>query len=315
MNTAVPALSSLLPLLAALSAPGSAQDTGPARDWASLVGNRFRVQRDVVYRTVGGIALKLDLYIRYDLQPGPTILYIHGGGWANGSKEQYVLWFLPYLELGMRVVSVQYRLSAAAPAPAAVEDCRCAFRWVVRNAAGYGIDANRIVITGGSAGGHLALLTGMLSPAAGFDCPGEEPLKPAALLNYYGFTDLVEALDARSKPVLAWLRDSDDPRELARRLSPLSYVGPQTPPVLSIHGDADEIVPYSQAVRLHQALERARVPNQLVTIPGGKHGRFRWSDADTLRVQRAIEGFLRRHKVLEGGRRDPSGANTNRTIQ
>jgi len=71
----------------------------------------------VVYKAAGRFQAKLDLYIRYDNKPGPTILYIHGGGWANGGKEQWVLWYLPYLELGMRVVSVQYRLSGVAPAP------------------------------------------------------------------------------------------------------------------------------------------------------------------------------------------------------
>jgi acetyl esterase/lipase len=276
-------------------------DGESARDWASLVGQRFRAERDVVYKTAGSFQAKLDLYVRYDRKPGPTILYIHGGGWANGTKEQYVLWFLPYLQLGMRVVSVQYRLSGVAAAPAAVQDCRCAFRWVVRNAARYGIDPDRIVISGGSAGGHLALITGLLTPAAGFDddCPGDEALKPAAIINYYGITDVARAFERGSKSALAWLRGPGDPMELARRLSPLTHVRRGLPPILTIHGDADEAVPYEDAVRLHQALDAARVPNQLLTIPGGTHGRFNWSDADTVKVQRTIETFLKKHRILE----------------
>src|SRR6185436_7141296 len=70
-----------------------------SQDWASLVGQRFRAERDVIYRTVAGKHLKLDLYVPYDGSTGPTIFYIYGGGWENGSKEQYVLWYLPYLEL------------------------------------------------------------------------------------------------------------------------------------------------------------------------------------------------------------------------
>lgn len=287
----------VLSTLLVLPICAAAQDTGTARDWASLVGNRFEARRDVVYRTVNGLPLKVDLYVRYDRQPGPTILYIHGGGWANGSKEQYVLWYLPYLELGMRVVAVQYRLSGVAPAPAAVEDCRCAFRWVVENGAKYGIDPNRIVVSGGSAGGHLALMTALLSPEEGFDCPGDKPLKAAAVINYYGATDL-EARVKQGKQ-LEWFRGTTDPLTLARRLSPLRYVGPRTPPVLTIHGDADETVPYSDGVRLHQALDRAKVPNRLVAVPGGLHGRFKWSDADTIRVQREIESFLREHKLID----------------
>ena len=78
---------------------------------------------------------------------------------------------LPYLALGMAVVNVEYRLGGATPAPAAVEDCRCALRWIVRNADRYKFDANRIVVTGMSAGGHLSLMTGMLPASAGFDRP------------------------------------------------------------------------------------------------------------------------------------------------
>ncbi|MCL5746514.1 MAG: alpha/beta hydrolase, partial [Acidobacteria bacterium] len=195
-----------------------AQPEQSARDWASLVGQRFRAERDVVYKTVGTFQAKVDLYVPYDNRPGPTILYIHGGGWANGTKEQYVLWFLPYLQLGMRVVSVQYRLSRVAPAPAAVEDCRCAFRWVAQHAAKYGIDPKRIVITGGSAGGHLALMTGMVTPEAGFDgdCPWDAPPKPVAIINYYGVTDVAGRIGGR--PSRAHDRHGDSRGGFRRRL-------------------------------------------------------------------------------------------------
>ncbi|MGD0772893.1 MAG: alpha/beta hydrolase [Candidatus Solibacter sp.] len=286
-------------LLASMALP--AQDSGSARDWASLIGQRFRVERDVVYKTIGTFQAKVDLYVRYDNSTGPTVLYIHGGGWANGGKEQYVLWFLPYLQLGMRVVSVQYRLSGVAPAPAAVEDCRCAFRWLAQHAGKYGIDTKRMVVSGGSSGGHLALMTGMLTPDAGFDrdCPWDAPPKPAAIIDYYGVTDVAELYRKGDPSALLWLRGVPKPEEMARRLSPLTYVRADLPPVLTLHGDADEMVPYSHSVRLHEALARAHVPNQLVTVPGGMHGRFRWTDADTIRVQRAIEQFLRQHGVLE----------------
>jgi acetyl esterase/lipase len=283
-----------------LAAPCCAAQDDSARDWASLVGQRFRAERDVVYKKIGNFEARVDLYIPYDNQPGPTALYIHGGGWANGSKEQYVLWFLPYLQLGMRVVSVQYRLSGVAPAPAAVEDCRCALKWVGRNAAKYGLDPERILVTGGSAGGHLALMTGMIDASAGLDreCPDGEAPTPKAILNYYGVTDVLGALEHKSTSALLWLKGIENPRELARRLAPLTYVRAELPPILSIHGDADESVPYRDAVRLHQALEEAHVPNQLLTIAGGRHGRFRWSDADTIKVQRTIQAFLSKYEVL-----------------
>jgi acetyl esterase/lipase len=200
----------------------------------------------------------------------------------------------------MRVVSVQYRLARVAPAPAPIEDCRCALKWVARNAAKYGIDRERILITGGSAGAHLALMTGMIDASAGFDrdCPDGEAPRPKAILNYYGVTDVLGAFEREDKSALLWLKGVPNPRELARRLSPLSYVRSGLPPILTIHGDADEMVPYSDAERLHRALDTVRAPNQLLTIPGGHHGRFRWTDADTIKAQRTIETFLRKYQVI-----------------
>ena len=278
-------------LLTAVALP--AQDT--AADWASLVGQRFRAERDVVYRTVDGVSLKLDLYVPYKPVSGPSVLYIHGGGWQTGSKEQYVLWYLPYLQLGLPVVAIQYRLSGVAPAPAAVEDCRCAFRWVARNGAKYGIDPARIVITGGSAGGHLALMTAFLDES--FDEPcGDSgpPPKAAAVINYYGATDMAHLLGLGRDYLTRWFRGSPDPEVLASRISPLTWVRPGVPPVLTLHGDADQSIPYEHATRLHGALAKAGVVNQLITIRGGAHGRHTWSDADTLRVQRAIRSFLKK---------------------
>lgn len=278
-----------------------AQDAQTARDWASLVGQRYEIVRDIVYKDIGGFQAKVDVYTRYDRKPGPTMVYIHGGGWTGGSKEQYSLWFLPYLQLGMRVVSVQYRLAKVAPAPAAVKDCRCALYWVFQNAGKYGFDPGRIALTGGSAGGHLVLMTGLLKPSDGLDdeCSGAVPGRIAAIVNYYGPTDLVNGLKQNNPSVLDWLRGTRDPQELAMRLSPLHYVRADSPPILTIHGDADEIVPYQDALKLRDALSKAGVPNELITIPGGKHGRFRWTDADTIRVQRSIERFLRKEDLVE----------------
>lgn len=292
-----------LNILALLGSSTLAFGGDSARDWASLVVQRFTAQRDVVYRRIGTRELKLDFYVPYDHKPGPSVLYIHGGGWENGSKEQYVLWYLPYLQLGLRVVAVQYRLSGEAPAPAGVEDCRCAFRWVVKNGAKYGVDPDRIVLSGGSAGGHLALLTAMSS--GGIECPdhdGPEP-RAAAVISYYGAADLAALLPSGLPSVRRWLRAAPNPQVLARQLSPLTWVKPGLPPILSIHGDADKTIPYQQSVDLRRALNAAGVPNELITIPGGAHGRHTWTDKDTLRVQRAIERFLRRQHLTGVSRR------------
>jgi acetyl esterase/lipase len=295
MNYAVQYVNILLVLASSTFALSAQTDRGTSTSWASIVGQRFQAVRDVTYRTVDGKALKLDVYTPYDQKPGPTVFYIHGGGWLNGSKEQYVLWYLPYLELGLRVVAVQYRLSGDAPAPAGVEDCRCAFRWVVNHAAKYGIDPKRIVVSGGSAGGHLALFTAFGSPGFEKACPEAGPAEPqaAAVINYYGPTDLAALLDYGMPSLRKWLQGATDPNELARRLSPLNFVRSGLPRVLTLHGDADKIVPYNQSVRLHEALTAKGVANQLFTVRGGAHGRHTWTDSDTLQAQQAIEKFLR----------------------
>ena len=294
-------LYSLVCLSIACSAVCEAQDPDSARDWASLIGQRYESIREIPYKNIGGFQAKVDVYTRYDRKPGPTMVYIHGGGWANGSKDQWNLWLLPYLQLGMRVVSVQYRLAGVAPAPAGLKDCRCALAWVFQNAAKYGFDPAKIAITGGSAGGHLILMTAFLRSSDGFDdeCPGANPGSVRAVIDYYGPTDLASAFDRKNKDVLGWLKGTENSRELASRLSPLRYVRNGLPPVLMIHGDADEMVPYEDSIKLRDALTAAHVPNQFVSIFGGKHGRFQWSDADTIRVQRAIEAFLNSNQLTE----------------
>lgn len=274
-----------------------------ARDWASLVGQRFQAVRDVVYRPMPDGDLKLDLYVPYSKEPGPAIFYIHGGGWQTGTKEQYVLWYLPYLQLGFRVVAVQYRLSGRAPAPAQVEDCRCAYLWIARNGRKYGIDPDRLVVTGGSAGGHLALMTAFLDTSFDGPCGIEGPApKAAAVINYYGATDMTLLLKRAQTRHLKLFSGPEDATEMARRISPLRWVRPGLPPVLTLHGDADETLPHEHAAMLHQALQQAKTPNELVTIKGGRHGRHTWTDQDTLLVQRRIEGFLTRHRALPESR-------------
>ena len=278
------------------------------------VSSGYGLVPNITYLRAGGLDLKLDVYqARGASGPNPTLIYFHGGGWTNGSKESSALTFLPYLEMGWSVVNVEYRMADVAHAPAAVEDCRCALRWVYRNAEQYNFDLDKIVVSGNSAGGHLSLTTGMLPASAGLDrqCPGDrrrswstgttstDELKVAAIVNWYGITDVVSLL--RGPPgtsgnfTEAWLGSASDREAVARRVSPLTYVRTGLPPVLTIHGDADPIVPYDQAVRLHQVLEDAGVPNHLVTVPGGGHGGF--GVEENIRIYTAIRAFLNTHQL------------------
>jgi acetyl esterase/lipase len=302
MNPARRAVGSAALLLAALAlaaAPARAQlsETGT---WAALVGSQYRVLPNITYLTANNYDAKLDLYLPLrETSPVPTLVYIHGGGWVGGTKEGSMLSIVPYLEMGWAVVNVEYRLGRVSLGPAAVEDCRCALRWVIAHAKEYNFDAGRLVVTGHSAGGHLSLTTGMLPASAGLErqCPGSEDLRVAAVVNWYGITDVADLLDGTNMKnyAVAWLGSLPNREAIARRVSPLEYVRAGLPPILTVHGDADPTVPYQHAVRLHAALDKAGVPNELVTIPGGKHGQF--TRDEYLKAYGAIRRFLARHHL------------------
>lgn len=268
--------------------------------WAarSAAVDRYWVFPDRVYGTQGGQALKLDIWKPRDRkQAAPTLIYIHGGGWLFGDRAGAAPLFLPFIEMGWNVVNVDYRMSPTALAPAAVEDCRCALRWVMRNAKEYGIDTERLVLTGHSAGGHLALTTALLQPSDGMDrlCPGTEPLKVAAVVNWYGPTDVADLIEGPNSRdwAISWVGGQADRMQVAKQVSPLTYVRSGLPPIITVHGEQDDVVPYSHGVRLHEALEKARVPNQFVTIKGGGHGMFTAEEVSS--AYRTIREFLKKH--------------------
>jgi acetyl esterase/lipase len=260
---------------------------------------------NITYSVASNYQCKLDVYALQSTKgPVPTVVYIHGGGWVAGVKETDILEALPYFEMGCSFVNVEYRLASVSLAPAAVEDCRLALRWVYQNAKKFNFDTSRIIITGGSAGGHLALMTGMLDESAGFDAAKDWNtarliLPVAAIINWYGITDVNDLLSGPNRQgyAVSWLGSQSGGEELARRVSPLTYVRKGLPPIFTVHGDADELVPYSHAVRLHEALDDAGVPNKLLTIPGGKHGGF--TREQMLTIFSSIREFLAQHAKIQ----------------
>jgi acetyl esterase/lipase len=293
-------------LLATLSQVSTAQTgTKPmssAALWSSTIAEKYLVYPDVVYGTASNVPLKLDVWQRKDTKAQvPTLIYYHGGGWIFGDRTGATLYFLPYLEMGWNVINVEYRMASTSLAPAAVEDCRCALRWTIQNAKNYNIDINKIVLTGHSAGGHLSLISGMLPSGTGLDneCFGKEELKVAAIVNWFGISDVADLLDGPNwkNYALMWMGSQPNSKEIARRVSPLTYVRKGLPPIFSVHGDSDPVVPYSQAVRLHAALDKAGVPNQLVTIHGGGHGQF--TDAELEDAYAKLREFLKARGLLQ----------------
>jgi acetyl esterase/lipase len=290
----VTALALAVGLPAAAAAP-SPPTPAAALDSAALIATSYRVEPNVIYLSAGGWSGKLDLYVpRRPNGPLPTAILFHGGGWVTGSKDEISLDVLPYLAMGFAVVNVDYRVARVAPAPAAVEDSRCALRWVIRHAPQYGFDPAKLVLVGSSAGGHLALMAALAPASAGFDrlCPGNEPMAVAAVINFFGVVDVAELLEPPHPRDFAvgWIGTGADAPARAAQLSPIKYVAKGAPAVLTLHGDADPVVPFSQATRLHAALDRAGVPNRLVPIHGGRHGDF--DGYEVLRATHVVHDFL-----------------------
>lgn len=296
--------------LIAFSQKGLGQSA--ADRWIEYAAGEYDIYPNITYAVANNAELKLDIYLPRDRRtPKPTLVLFHGGGWVAGQKERNVLYLLPYLSLGWAAVNVEYRLARNSLAPAAVEDCRCALRWLTYHAKEYNLDPTKFVLTGTSAGGHLALIAGMLPPGSPFDrqCPtddstrwrsGSEPeVKVAAIVNWFGITDVRELIDGPNAKhyAMEWFGSLPNREELARQVSPINYVRAGLPPIITIHGDQDEIVPYSQAVRLHEALSKAGVPNRLVTMRGAGHGGF--NRQQFMESYAAIREFLRQHGLLD----------------
>lgn len=300
---------SFTPLVAgALDAPVAVPET--ALQFVDSLASRYGVQPNLTYSTANNVELKLDLYLpRNTTEAVPLVMFFHGGGWVEGRKESTVLHLLPYLQMGFAVANVGYRLGRVSPAPAAVEDTRCALRWLSRRAKEYKIDTSKIVLTGGSAGGHLALITGMLPAGNPFDraCATDDsmrwvsgtepPLAVAAIINNFGIADVEDLLSSPNAKhyAIEWLGAAPNRDALARSVSPIQYVRAGLPAIFTVHGDADSLVPYAHSTRLHDALNKAGVPNEMVTVAGGGHGGF--SPAETQRVAAAVRAFLIKHGI------------------
>jgi acetyl esterase/lipase len=233
---------------------------------------------DVRYGEVLGFRpLELDLYLPLGLEgPVPVVVYVHGGGWQRGSRRDAP----PLLDAdfydqiaaqGLAVAAVDYRLSGEARFPAPLEDVRTAVGWVQDHGAAYGLDAGRVSLWGDSAGGHLALLAALTGSAvravvAWFpvtDLPG----MPSDLAEAGGVPDL--GPDSREARLLG--APASSMPDLARQASPVSHASAGAPPILLLHGTADDLVPAAQSVRLADALGRAGARVELELVPGASH--------------------------------------------
>ena len=245
----------------------------------SPVFNRTKygtVLRDVTYCTMNDQPQKLDIYFPSAGGPWPVLMYIHGGSWYQGDKSEGEGW-RGMNENGFLVVSVNYRLgNNQTKFPAMIEDVKCAVRYLCAHSAEYNIDSEHIAALGVSAGGHLAALLGAADETAGWDV-GEylkQSSKVQAVVDISGIADFTSNIPSSLNTSIFYtfgnLANKNTPENIAA--SPITYVTPDDPPFLIIHGDRDDIVPVIQATTLHDKLTEAGIPSKLVIVKGGDHG-------------------------------------------
>lgn len=270
--------------IALISLSARAQNTATTPDTAKApvkvkppVGYTTKI--DVVYTKVNGWDGRMDLYLPANEKGlSPMVINIHGGGWNKGRKEDQS-GFNAFFKKGYAVANVEYRLVQTAPAPAAIEDIRCSLIYLIEHAAELNIDVNKIVIMGSSAGGHLALMGGLLENDHRFDtnCKTTKTIKVAAIIDQYGIADVWDwayGTHKTSKSATWWLGDRAKDEAFGRSVSPINYVKKSSPPTFIVHGDADPVVPHEQSEALYKRFQDAGVKSQFVIVPGGQHGKF-----------------------------------------
>lgn len=241
--------------------------------------------RDLAYVSGGDARQKLDLYLPKSDGPLPLVIWVHGGGWRQGTKGGN-LPALRLTRLGYAVASIDYRLSGDAKFPAQIEDCKAAVRWLRAHAKKYNLDPDRFGAWGSSAGGHLVAFLGTSGSVKEFEVG--ENLKVSsgvqAVCDWFGPTDLLQ-MDAHAPANSVWKHDAPDSPEglliggpiqenqdKAARANPIIYITPDDPPFLIMHGDQDPAVPIHQSELLSTALQKAGVPVKFQTIKGAGHG-------------------------------------------
>jgi acetyl esterase/lipase len=273
-----------------LLAPLAAMADEPTKPSPSKVATA----NDLVYTKAGDVELKLDL-ARPDGGEGPfpAVLVIHGGAWRSGDKASNRGALAEFARRGYVAISPQYRFCPRVTFPAQVHDVKAAVRWLRAHKDEYKVDPDKIGAVGFSAGGHLSLMLGLTGPDDGLEgdvSPGAPSSKVQAVVNYFGPTDFkADDLPDATKPLV---RDflggtpAEKP-EAAAKASPISFVTPDDPPVLTFQGTKDHLVPHTQAEKLTDAMTKAGVPGRTELLIGKGHG---WGDPEMAHT--AVESFV-----------------------
>lgn len=240
--------------------------------------------RDLAYVEGGHERQKLDLFLPAKANgPLPVLIWVHGGGWLAGSKDQCPPLRSGYVERGYAVASINYRLSSHAAFPAQIEDCKAAIRWLRAHAAEYGLDPKRFGVWGASAGGHLVALIGTSGDVKEFEVGAnlDQSSRVQAVCDWFGPTDFTvfvstpgyESHATATSPEAKLIGGAVmEHKDKAARVNSITYVSKDDPAFLIMHGDKDPTVPINQSQLLFDALKNAGVSAHFHTIHGAGHG-------------------------------------------
>jgi acetyl esterase/lipase len=230
--------------------------------------------KNIEYKNIDGKSLQLDIYKAKNLtKPAPLLVFIHGGGWKSGQREDYKSYLNSFAMKGYITATVSYRLLPDSVYPACVEDIADAVQWLFTHGENYGYDPDRIALIGGSAGAHLALLTayGWNKTGLKANFPGNKH-KIKAVVDIYGPTDLTTEYARTQSVVTNFLGHtySENPK-VFKEASPIFYLDKNDPPTLILQGTSDQIVPYSQSDLLKTKLDSLGIPAVYYKLPLWPH--------------------------------------------
>ena len=239
------------------------------------IPDEIMVINDIEYKYIDSTSLQLDIYKLKNLQePAPVMIFIHGGAWRKGDRSDYLPYLIDYAKKGYVTATVSYRLVRKAVFPAAVQDVNCAVKFIKIHAHKYGIDPNKVVLIGGSAGGHLSLMVGYGGHEDLFeqDCPLDHDSKVHAVIDLYGPADLTTPYAISTYQVQEFLNTTyeKDP-DIFKAASPRTYISPDDPPTLIFQGTIDSLVPVSQSDSLDSWLQQAGIPHEYHRLKGWPH--------------------------------------------
>jgi len=272
-----------------------AQSSAPPHE---TVSGKHLTIRNIEYARVGGKPLRLDLRIPDGAGPHPLVVWIHGGGWTQGSKKMKPGHpALRQLSRGYAVASINYRLSQEAIFPAQIHDCKAAIRWLRGNAEKYRLDPEQFAVWGPSAGGHLAALLGTTTGNTELEdlSMGNAGItsRVQAVIDWFGPTDFLKMGGKHNKPLspesLLVGCPIDTCPERAAKANPINYITENNPPFFIQHGTADRKVPINQSELLYEALKNAGVEAIYLPLQGVSHSMSRFQEDDNLLL---IEEFL-----------------------